>query len=67
MVIEPQFDPTREHEFRETRVWLSPKDTTTPVHYDIQVCVCMCVCVCVIVCVLFTSETLIVFKDKSID
>jgi hypothetical protein len=36
MVIGPSFDPSREHEFRETRVWLSPEGTTTPVHYDIQ-------------------------------
>lgn len=36
MVIGPRFDPEKEHLFRETRVWLSPKGTITPAHYDIS-------------------------------
>lgn len=36
MVLGPKFDPSQEHLFRETRVWLSPRDTTTPTHHDIS-------------------------------
>ena len=36
MVLSPGFDPSNEHLFRQTFVWLSPTGSVTPTHYDVS-------------------------------
>lgn len=36
MVLSKDFDPENENLFRSTHVWISPKDSITPLHYDIS-------------------------------
>eukprot|EP00053_Salpingoeca_punica_P009790 m.88140 g.88140 ORF g.88140 m.88140 type:complete len:406 (-) comp15167_c0_seq1:63-1280(-) len=35
IVVSPGFDPANDHLFRQTHVWVSPPNTTTPCHFDL--------------------------------
>lgn len=35
MVIQPGFDPAKEHLYRQTHVWIGGVNTSTPAHFDL--------------------------------